>query len=45
MYEELGIGQLVDKLIEQDFEQRKLSLGQCLKAMVLAGLGFMNGRL
>ena len=45
MYDELGIGQLVDRIIEQDFEQRKLSLGQSLKAMVLASLGFMNGRL
>jgi len=45
MYDELGIGEVVDSLISQDLEQRKLSLGQCLKAMVLAGLGFMNGRL
>ncbi len=45
MFDELGIGELVDKLIPQDLEQRKISVGQAIKAMVLNGLGFANRRL
>lgn len=45
MFDELGIGELVDKLVPQDLEQRKISVGQGLKAMVLNGLGFANRRL
>ncbi len=45
MFDELGIGELVDALVPQDLEQRKISVGQALKAMVLNGLGFANRRL
>lgn len=45
MYEELGIGELIDKLIVQDHEQRTLSLGTLVKAMVINGLGFTERRL
>ena len=45
MYDELGIGFVPDKAIEQDFEARKVSIGQAVKAMVLNGLGFINQRL
>jgi len=42
MYDELGISTSIDALIAQDMNQRKLSIGQILKAMVLNGLGFSN---
>lgn len=45
MFDELGIGELVDALVPQDLEQRRISVGQALKAMVLNGLGFTNRRL
>jgi transposase len=45
MFDELGIGDLVDELLPQDLSQRKVSVGQALKAMVLNGLGFANRRL
>jgi transposase len=45
MYDELGIGTSIDALIPQDMQQRKVSIGKVLKAMVLNGLGFVNQRL
>jgi transposase len=42
MYDELGLGELIDSLIPQDEEQRIVSVGQSVKAMVLNGLGFAN---
>ena len=42
MYDELGVGELIDSLIPQDKEKRVVSLGQAVKAMVLNGLGFVN---
>jgi transposase len=45
MYDELGVGELIDQLIPQDFEQRQVTIGQAVKAMVLNGLGFANRRL
>ena len=45
MFDELGIGDLVDALVPQDLSQRNVSVGQALKAMVLNGLGFANRRL
>ncbi len=45
MFDELGIGDLVDEMVPQDLSQRKVSIGQALKAMVLNGLGFANRRL
>lgn len=45
MYDELEIGQQIDQAITQDFDERIVSLGQAVKAMVLNGLGFVNQRL
>lgn len=45
MYDELGIGAVLDRVIVQDQEQRRVSVGQAVKAMVLNGLGFVNQRL
>ena len=45
MYDELKIGETIDSFIEQGFEQRKISIGQAVKAMVVNGLGFANQRL
>jgi len=42
MYDELGIGERIDEHIAQDFEQREVSIGQAVKAMVLNGLGFVR---
>ena len=42
MYDELGIGDLLDQMIYQDEEKRVVSIGQAVKAMVLNGLGFAN---
>ena len=45
MYEELGIGAVLDPAIAQDATKRTISLGQAVKAMVLNGLGFVNQQL
>lgn len=45
MFDELELGQVIDRRIPQDFEQRKVTVGQAVKAMVLNGLGFVNQRL
>jgi hypothetical protein len=45
MNEELGIGERIDQVIDQDFDKRQVSLGQAVKARVLNGLGFVNQRL
>lgn len=45
MYDELGIGDIIDGAIEQDLEARHVSIGPAMKAMVLNGLGFINKRL
>lgn len=45
MYDELEIGQQIDQAITQDFDERIVSIGQAVKAMVLNGLGFVNQRL
>ncbi len=42
MYDELGIGELIEQRIPQDDEKRVVSIGQAVKAMVLNGLGFTN---
>ena len=42
MYDEIGLGELIDNLIPQDKEKRVVSVGQAVKAMVLNGLGFAN---
>ncbi|MFO1349922.1 MAG: DUF4277 domain-containing protein [Gammaproteobacteria bacterium] len=42
MYDELGIGKVLDDTIAQDYDQRQVSVGQAVKALVLNGLGFIN---
>jgi transposase len=42
MVDELGLPELIDIVIKQDHEQRHVSVGQCVKAMILNGLGFVN---
>jgi transposase len=45
MYDELGIGEIIDGAINQDSSRRQVSVGQAVKAMVLNGLGFVNQQL
>jgi len=45
MFDELGIGELIDQFIPQDKDQRFVTIGQAVKAMVINGLGFTNRRL
>lgn len=45
MFDELGLGEALDEVIPQDQAQRKVSVGQAVKARVLNGLGFVNQRL
>jgi transposase len=40
MIDELGIVESIDQVIQQDLEKRHLSIGECVKAMILNGLGF-----
>ena len=42
MFDELGIGEVVDKATQQHPEMRDLTVGEAVKAMVLNGLGFIN---
>lgn len=42
MVDELGLTELIDTVVEQDHEQRQVSVGLCVKAMILNGLGFVN---
>jgi transposase len=42
MYDELGMGEVVDRTIPQDITQRQVTVGQALKAPVVNGLGFIN---
>jgi len=42
MVDELGIPELIDTVIKQDHDQRQVSIGLCVKAMILNGLGFVN---
>lgn len=42
MVDELGLPEFIDKVIKQDHEQRNVSVGICVKAMILNGLGFVN---
>jgi len=45
MFEELEIGDRIDEHIAQDFDQRNVSVGQAVKALVLNGFGFVQQRL
>lgn len=42
MYDELGLGEVLDRSIPQDTSQRQVTVGQAVKALVLNGLGFIN---
>jgi transposase len=42
MFEELGIGEVVDQAVQHSPEMRDLTAGEAIKAMVLNGLGFIN---
>ncbi len=45
MFEELEIGDRIDEHIAQDFDEREISVGQAVKALVLNGFGFVQQRL
>jgi transposase len=45
MFEELGIGDVIDKATQQNPERQIVTAGNAVKAMVLNGLGFVNQRL
>jgi transposase len=42
MFDELGIGDVIDQVTHQNPEMRDLTAGEAVKAMVLNGLGFIN---
>src|ERR687896_755342 len=42
MFDELGIGDVLDQATHQNPEMRNLTVGEAVKAMVLNGLGFIN---
>ncbi len=42
MFDELGIGDIIDQATQQNPEMRDLTVGEAVKAMVLNGLGFIN---
>jgi transposase len=45
IFEELEIGDRIDEHIAQDFDEREVSVGQAVKALVLNGFGFVQQRL
>src|SRR5215831_6252785 len=42
MFDELGIGDVIDKATHQNPAMRDLTVGEAVKAIVLNGLGFIN---
>ena len=42
MFDELGIGDVLDQATKHNPEMRDLTVGEAVKAMVLNGLGFIN---
>jgi transposase len=42
MFDELGLGDVIDQATQQNPEMRDLTVGEAVKAMVLNGLGFIN---
>jgi transposase len=42
MIDELGLVELIDTVLPQNQQQRRVSVGGCVKAMILNGLGFIN---
>jgi transposase len=45
MFDELGIGEVLDQATQQDPEMRIVTVGNAVKAMVLNGWGFVNQQL
>jgi transposase len=45
MFDELGIGEVIDRATQQNPETRIVTAGHAVKAMVLNGLGFVNHQL
>src|SRR5687767_13082563 len=45
MYDELGIGDVLDRTTQQTPETRFVTVGHAVKAMVLNGLGFVHQQL
>jgi len=45
MIDELGIVESIDNAIKQDKDERKVTIGEAVKAMLLNGLGFANRQL
>jgi len=45
MIDELGIVETIDNAIKQDKNERKVTIGEAVKAMLLNGLGFANRQL
>jgi transposase len=45
MFDELGIGEVINRATQQDPEQRSVTLGNAVKAMGLNGLGVVNQQL
>jgi len=45
MFDELGIGEVLDRATQQNPEMRIVTVGNAVKAMVLNGLGFVNHQL
>ena len=45
MIDELRIIEVIDKAIKQDKNERKVTIGESVKAMILNGLGFSNRQL
>jgi uncharacterized membrane protein len=45
MFEELGIGDMLDQVAQQTPEMRLVAVGNAIKATVLNGLGFVNQQL
>lgn len=42
MFDELGIGDVIDQAIQQHPETRMVTVGNAVEAMVLNGLGFVD---
>ena len=45
MIDELGIVETIDNTIKQDKNEKKVTIGEAVKAMLLNGLGFVNRQL
>ena len=42
VFDELGMGDVIDRVTHQNPEMRDLTVGEAVKAMVLNGLGLIN---